>query len=233
MSLDYVSGSTLLDRISPILRTWKHEEFRGGFEVQKVDPFGIQLISDEGYEYVVNADNMNVDFKHRLRAKPVSGGLPTLDLMSDAKPFTELLSECTRRLAALAAAMCPSGQRKIERIGLVSTTVVDEADAPPGVQRLISYLGAPWGKEPMAFYNCQLVGMIKSEKNGYDRCIHHVSRNADQELTTIRLDWQRQYDEGQPLDRLDRLLELSELAALEYFEEIAMGDRFDNLHTGS
>jgi hypothetical protein len=104
-----------------------------------------------------------------------------------------------------------------------------ESDLPPGIKRLISYMGRPW-KESLDNFNISIAGTIAETSTTIDRCLHQVTKPEEkEELMTLQFDWQRLFKEERTTtpDSLKRILEDAKEQALEYFEELAEGSRFD------
>lgn len=119
--------------------------------------------------------------------------------------------------------------RTVKRVGVISTTVVEDHEAPPGITRFIEYVGRPWGGK-LDHFSFSIVADIGKGQGYADRCIHSIQRPEDREqLMTITLDWQRQLTSGNPinLESLKELAERAEKAALKYFEDVGEGSRFD------
>lgn len=228
LSPRYVSGSSLLDALSPLFRTWTDAD-KPKFTVERVEPFVIEVTSETGFKYVVEPTRLYVEFHHRLKVKPVSGGPPIVELLSQPLPYTTLLPEVCSRMTTAAEMVVGTEQRLLERIGIVTTTTVSEEETPPGIRRFISYMAQPWGKL-LGQYQIVVTAEIHRNDNWHDRCIHQITKPDDPEaLVTLKFDWQREFHTPKPLTTamLKPLLASTQHASLDYFEELAEGNRFD------
>jgi hypothetical protein len=119
--------------------------------------------------------------------------------------------------------------RKVVRVGVISTTVVGEYQLPPGIARFVEYIGRPWNGSAEQ-YNISILTDLRSGSEYKDRCIHLVAKPDDpDQLISVTLDWQRVFDTGQAIDRakLEDITGKAEKSALAYFEDVAEGKRFD------
>jgi hypothetical protein len=119
-------------------------------------------------------------------------------------------------------------RRKVERVGVISTTVVSEEEMPPGIQRLIERSNQPWGV--VQYYSFQLVSKLVETDEYWDRCIHtFTKKEGENQIPTLTFDWQRFFKQQHPA-RKNVLVEAAEKgqgAALAYFERLAEGAGFD------
>src|SRR5262249_19372027 len=151
----------------------------------------------DGYSYMLGPEQLTVEFKHRLRMRPRSGGPPTAELMSKPLPYTELLPEVSSRLLQVVDLVTRGKARKLVRLGVVTTTLVSENELPPGIARFLKYTAKPWGASLDSF-NVELTAELPKQKGSAyeDRCVHACAKPEDeQSLVTIKLDWQRTFDE--------------------------------------
>lgn len=224
----YASSDTLLTALSPILDGLSDSE-KARFNLERLEAFALTINTDDGFVYALDPTNLSVTFKHRMRAKPTSAGLPIMEMLSEARPFTVLLPQAFDRLCDVALRTIGKKDRTLSRIGVVTHTILSEDDMPPGVAKLAYYMGRPW-KGELNSYNMQISAVI-SEKSGYvDRCIFHLVQPEDKEqLNNFVFDYQRVFNAGQVIDRrnLDSLTEAVSKSALDYFEQIAEGSQWD------
>lgn len=224
----FLSGDALLGALRPIIDTFPQgDDLR--LQIEKHDSFGVQFASMDGYHYGVDSQRAFVDFRHRMKAKAVSAGPPILEMLSRAAPYTELLDEVLSKLTRMALLLASAIPRDLERVGFISTTIVDEAEAPPGIRRYVEYLARPWNGATDE-YQLNITGRTTDTAEHSDRCIHTISRaEAAEGLMTIKLDWQRTFKVPQSLieTRLERELSAARESALLYFEDVAEGNRFD------
>jgi hypothetical protein len=114
------------------------------FTVESADPYSAVFSTDEGFKYQFDSESIAIVFNHRIRAKPTSGGPPVMELLSQAAPYTDLLSETIKRLTEAISLIDIKG-RHLQRVGIVSYTTVDRSDAPPGITKLIEQIASPLG----------------------------------------------------------------------------------------
>jgi len=206
-----------------------------GFTIERHESFRVQLVTDDGFQYYFDQERMFVEFKHRMRVKAQSGGPPIAELMSRPRPFTELLPEVTGRVIEAAELVNGVKPRALNRIGVVSTTSVSGPEAPPGIRRLITYLGKPWAND-LEYFDFNVAGVIAKTEEFTDRCIHSLARPEDTEqLMSIKFDWQRTFaiTKFATADMLKKMAAAAGKSALAYFEDIGEGRRFDDEHINS
>jgi hypothetical protein len=74
--------------------------------------------------------------------------------------------------------------------------------------------------------------MISETSESIERCIHTLTKPEEKDqLMTLQFDWQRSYQTGwqNTKENLERLVEGGTKDALRYFEELAEGNRFDEI----
>jgi hypothetical protein len=228
------SSDTLLDAVQPLLDSWVDGR-KQQFTIEQQGPFGIVFITENGFRYSIDHEGVVVEFRHRWRVKPRSGGLPVMELLSKARPYTELLDEAIDRLLRAVELVNGPRARKVWRLGVMTVSNVVISDAPPGVRRLIAYMSRPWGGD-VPQYNFEITGRLtKEDSKGEfsDRCIHSISLGEQEtnpdELVALKLDWQRNYNIVRPLavDAIKKQVAAGKQAAIAYFEDVAEGSRFD------
>ena len=226
----YTPLEGLLGPLTPIISQWVDRD-KQAFTVDAApDPFNCTLTTFDGYQYSVGPEIFAVEFRHRIRFRPQSAGPPSAELLSKPAPYTELLEQITTRFIDLLRLVTEGKVRKLRRIGIISTTAVNENEVPPGILRFIKYVAKPWETSADA-YNIELTTKLPKLRTTvvYDRCLHSFTKSEDNEgLVNIRLDWQRYLDDRNfSLASLPGLLETAKRDALAYFEELAEGVRFD------
>ena len=110
-------------------------------------------------------------------------------------------------------------------------TPLAEQDLPPGVKRLIDYMGRPWGGLLDSF-NMEINGQIDKATDLTDLCIHTLIKPEEgNELLTVQFDWQRTFGTEWQSTRsnLERVLEDALKDSIDYFEQLAEGNRFDEV----
>lgn len=196
------------------------------FTLSKQETFAIEFITESGFRYTADPARIAVEFQHRLKAKNISGAAPVAQLVSRQEPYTVLLSDVGER-AIEAAELMVAPQRALKRVGVVSSTMVGEADLPPGIMRGIEYLNMPWGRG-VPHYNFQIVASLQETDDWQDQCIHIISKpEADEGLVSLVFDYQRIFKTQKERHSIRATLAGVQEAALDYFEELAQGDMFN------
>lgn len=224
----HVSSATVLDLIAPLLNKLGDEK-EPGYTIEKLDALGILLTQDAGFQYGIDSRRMFIEFKHRMKVRPVSGSAPRLDMISKPEPFTKMIAHLQSRIVELYSLLDAKGVRALLRIGVVSTTIVDRKEIPPGIEKFISYLQAPWGAKSESL-NFSLMGDLNDEAEWSDRCHHTVSDIENEKgMLSLKFDFQRTFKApvATKSAKLDELLPIVTESALEYFESLAEGGRFD------
>ncbi len=223
-----LSGASLLSALAPLLDEWTEGD-KQKFTLSKQDAFSAEVTTDDGFKYGVDSTRLSVEFHHRLKVKQVSGGPPVVEMLSRPAPFTELLPDVCERALRLSALVSDPGPRTLRRLGIVSTTIVAEDEAPPGILRFIRYVARPWDNF-LDHYAFSMTAPISNASGWSDRCIHQILKPDDPEaLVTIIFDWQRTFATPKRLTpaSLRSLLTAARTDATEYFEDLAEGNRFD------
>lgn len=220
-------SSELLSAVVPLL-----DELAGRlsdkFTLTKQDPFSVEFITESGFKYNIDPARISVEFQHRLKLVNMSGGMPTTQMLSKAEPYTHMLIEVGKRAAAAAELLITQPNRVLERIGVVSTTMVNDDDAPPGIRRGIGYLSRPWSG--VESYHFQATASIARTDEWEDRCIHSLSKpetDDDEKLVTMMFDYQRKLTSKKGMSSVKSSIAAAQEAALRYFEDLAQGDMFD------
>jgi hypothetical protein len=220
-------SSELLSAIVPVL-----DQLAGPitdkFSISKQETFSVELATESGFKYNIDPSRVAVEFQHRMQVKNTSGGMPTVEMLSKQEPYTIMLAEVGKRALEAAELLMGAGSnRMLERVGVVSTTIVDEADAPPGIKRGIEYLCKPWGKR-VEHYAFQVVAFTDETDEWDDRCIHTISKpESDEGFLTLQFDYQRKLKNKKGISSARAALTAVQEAALSYFEALAQGDMFD------
>lgn len=225
----YLSSARVIDSLSPILDRLVIDR-KPKFSLNKQDTFSVEIGAEDGFQYSVTPSQISVSFGHRLKVRQVSGGPPTVDMISQPKPYSELLPETCNKILQATSHVVDLKTRRLQRIGIVSTTNVSEDELPPGVRRLIGYAGRPWANG-LKYFDMQLVSTLTETSSYSDQCTHQITKpeSSEEKLITVRFDWQRIYTDGRTVthDSLSSELESCAKSALKYYEELAIGDMFD------
>ncbi len=225
-------STTLIEKLTPVL-----DGLAGNvsdkFSIAKQDTFGVALTTENGFHYTVDPTRVAVEFQHRLKLKPVSGAVPTVEMLSSAEPYTKMLQEVSSRALAAADLLIDSN-RTLERIGIVCNTVVSEEDAPPGILRYIDHCRQPWAGRA-DHYTFNVVAVVDERDDWDDKCIMVFNKpeSDDEELLTITFDYQRKFKEKKhfkDVQALKPIITAVQNEALAYFELLAIGDMFDEPH---
>lgn len=199
------------------------------FTVDEQQPFSIQFTTEDGFRYAIDHGRVSVAFHHRMRAKSVSAGPPTMELITKPRPYTTILSEVCAKTIEAAMLLAGEDARTVNRVGIVASTSLAEEDLPPGIARLVGYVGRPW-KNKLDHYNINIVSDLESSDGFKDRCIHYLIKPEDKEkLLTVQFDWQRTLEKPfiATKDSLTQAFDRARKDALGYFEDLAVGSRFD------
>jgi len=224
----YVSGGSILTALAPLVNKWVDGD-KQLFSIDHQDSLSIILTTENGFRYTFDSSKAVVEFKHRLKAKAVSAGPPVLEMLSHALPFTKLLPEVSRRLVEATSLVAQKKARSLQRVGVISTTIVTEDEAPPGIRRFLEYVGRPW-KASLDDYNLRLIAPISQTSKWTDQCIHQMWKTEESEgLCTLIFDWQRVFPtpKSVSMESLKETIDSAADSALEYFEDLAEGNRFD------
>jgi len=225
----FASSGSLLDALTPVLNKMVDGP-KATFTIGRQDSLSLELTTDEGFQYAINTASISVGFVHRLKLKNQSAGYPTVEMISHPQPFTALLPAVCDRLIEVVSLLIDPKFRTLEQIGIVTSTMVDEDEAPPGILKFIRTVTKPW-KLDIDAYSFQIVAKLSEESGWNDRCIHEIVKaEGDDGLATLKFDWQRRANSPIALPSRERLTELLSTAqkdALKYFEELAEGNRFD------
>lgn len=225
-----VGSDRILQAFSPILAECMDGD-RPTFAVEGLEPFGVNVNTEAGYRYAVDLTRISVQFNHRVRVVPVSGGAPTMQMLSSPRPYDELLSDSISRLIHASLLLKGQSNRQLKRFGIVSTTMVSEDDLPPGILRMIEYFGRPWSGD-ISDYNFSITSTIKKTAKWIDKCTHILNKpplESQIQMMTLNFDWHREFATPQPLNEsyLKEMTGSAKKSAISYFESLAEGERFD------
>ncbi|MBY2916163.1 hypothetical protein [Rhizobium leguminosarum] len=234
MDTHFAPAEAILGSMAPLLDTWQKAEqwnlpSKPEFQVTGLEAFKVDVQHDDGFTYSIDQNKVSVQFQHRMKYRHTSGGLPVAELISKAMVYSDLLHQASDKIMEVAMLLPKDRQRSIMRIGVVSTTFVSLDDVPPGIRKFIDYVSKPWAGDVQS-YQFQITSTLEENELIRDRCLHTITRSDDNEqLLTIMLDYQRYLAKKVPLERnaMQRAVSGCRDAALAYFEELAVGDRFD------
>jgi len=220
----------LLNALSPVLdRMVSGDEQR--FSIDLKEALKLTFTSYDGFQFGFEPSKIFVGFTHRAELRTGSGGIPTLILSSKPSAYTSLLAEIQQYLLDAMESVNRLKPRRLTGIGVVSTTSAMQDEIPPGIQKLLTYVGNPWsGKLQALTFQAQT---ILDENNEYShRCIHTIIKTQkEDDPVQLVFDCQRVYRKPQDTDtnRLRAATEGLKTFALDYFEQLAQGDRFDDV----
>lgn len=230
LSPHFASGDSIIDGLSPVLRPLTEATTADlEFAVEQVQPFGLRFTTNGGFTYDVDHRRFFVGFNHRIRAEMGNAGPPTMKMLSEPAPYTELLPIVVDRVVEGIALLNANSDRTFTRIGVMATTHVVREDMPPGINAWIEYLGRPWvgGLNHMT---SNIFGNLEDTDDWSDRCGHQLTLPEDQsKLLQIVLDYQRTFKVSVKFTE-EKLRQLSRKVsedALKYFEKVAEGSMFD------
>jgi hypothetical protein len=152
-----------------------------------------------------------------------------MKLLSEPAPYSELLPVVTDKLVEAVICLSQNEARSLIRIGVMATTTVSREDVPPGIKRLIQYVGRPWSGD-LDHMTFNIFSRLDDNENWTDRCSHNLTMPEDAEkVLSVILDFQRIYKSPAKvtLDRMKQSCRLVANDALEYFEKVAEGSMFD------
>ena len=217
------SAEDSLSRLRPRLREWS----AAGREIQAsvLNPFQFRLDGGDGLVYVVNSDNVTVQFQYPTSMEDAPGSLPAPKFTVERAAYSELLERVVGETADLLGDLA-AGPLPLSRIGVVASISMSDDEWPPGVAAFVEHIARPWGGAVPAM-NGRVTGIIKDEGGISDRCIHTFDRDADRGGgLRLTLDWQRLYTE--PIEfgpaSARATIEEGTADALRYFERFAEGD---------
>ncbi|MBB4391488.1 hypothetical protein [Bradyrhizobium sp. ERR14] len=225
----FFSGDTIIEALSPMLDGLVDARSKPTFTVNQHASFNITISTEDGFQIGVDHTRVHVTFHHKMRAKPVSGGPPIMEMLSVPKPYTKLLEDVSDRLIEVACMLPPVQGRKLVGVGVITTTHVAEEDVPPGVDKFIKRISAPWGREADSF-NVNVLTVLNRADAWTDKCLHQAVKEDDPEkLLNLTFDFHRRLNAGNQIsrDNFSSLLSHCKRDALDYFERIAEGNMFD------
>ncbi len=224
----FAPSAEILEVLKPILAPLVKRE-RATFVINRLDPFALELTTEDGFHYGVEPTRVWIDFQHRMRVKPTSGGPPVAELLSRAAPFSDLLPEVSSRLLDAMKQILEIAPRKLVRVGIVTTSQTAQEDLPPGIARFIDYIARPW-QGFVEQYSFQITADLGKNDSWFDRCNHVVIRPEDPEqLLTLQFDWHRTFvsERTATIDLIKDEIDRAALDSMKYFEDLGEGNRFD------
>jgi hypothetical protein len=223
-----ISSGAIIDALTSYATAYhKGDELR--IQIERATPNVVVLNTMDGFEHGIEPTRAFITFKHQVQTKVSAGGMPRMETLSRLAPFSELLEEAMERMTKVIRALPGAGARPIARVGIVATTIAKLEEFPPGIVAMVEHMTAPWGGEYKDF-SMNVNALLNDGEKGMESCLHTISRNVDEDdsLYTVRLDWQRQFkvEQASREDTLKRMLKDAAGSAIDYFEQLAEGERF-------
>lgn len=193
------------------------------------DAFGFSFVTGEGYKYGFGAASISVSFQHRANVKQRSADVPTFELLSNARPYSELIPLLHEKVLIAADHVIKLKPRKLIRVGVVSITTANREDLPPGILAAIDRFGRPW-KSGLDSFAISLTAVLSRDENSEDRCIYKFSSVEHSDgLIEVNLDMQRTFKNPRSAtkDNIKACLGSVTEAAYVHFEDVAIGGMFD------
>ncbi len=225
---NFQAAEQILSSLSSVLNREVENE-RAAFTIETMDPFNLTFNTESGFRYSFEPGSISVAFNHRIRAKASSAGPPTMELISRAAPYTDLLELVSGRLIEVLDILQIPSARKMTRVGVVSVTQVDLEDAPPGIVEILHQIGMPLGGQVENF-NTSITTKISDDEKSTVRCAHNLTLPEKPEtLVTLHLDWMRTFKTPSSASKSNAsdALKNAQLDALAYFEKFAEGGLSD------
>lgn len=232
LSTHFAPIEIILDAWAPILDRASEDDAKNTTVEQPQTFYGIGVITREGFKYSADESKISVAFQHRTKVRATSGGPPRMEMLSTPMPFTALMPVVEARLIEATLLLPKAKDRSVQRVGVISTTAIAEEDLPPGIKRFVSYVGRPWKADYLDSFNITITADISVTGGIKERCVHTIAKSEDKEqLMTLQFDWQRLFDDGWQITQanLERVLQGARKGALAYFEDLAEGNRFDEI----
>ena len=223
LSPNYLPSSDLMRAFTPLFNE-NSDENKAHFTIDVTEEFKLVYATNSGIQTSVEPTKVAAAFVYKLRAKSVSAGPPILEMQSKPQPFTAMLPVITKKLID-ATLRVPGEGRLVKRVGVVSTTAVDEEIAPPGILKMIEHFRKPWGKFHGG-YNYNFTVVLDEKADHIDRCIINLVKTEEEDgLLNMSFDWQRviKGERAVTKDNLCELCSTAEKNSLEYFETLAEG----------
>lgn len=225
----FETTDAVLRALSPMLDKWVEGD-KPTFTLERPDQFSVNVNARDGFQFAVEPSKIAVVFRHTMKMKTMIGGPPVAELLSHPLPYTVLLPQVAKHLMDTTLLLCAGSSRKITRIGVVATAVVDTSVIPPGMARFVTYMGRPW-KGLVDYYTIQITSALAEDSRWSDRCMHTLSKSEDdpEQLIRLNFDWQRTFKTGHAItsESMKELVKHAEDSAMEYFEALAEGNQFD------
>jgi hypothetical protein len=231
MDLHFASTSAITQALTPIIDELAEDNVPK-FSLTSTDQFNALIAGEDGFTYGIDPSGVNVTFQHRMKPKQVSAGPPIMEMLSRPMPFTQLLPDVFERLTkATLLAPNPNGKRRVNRVGIVSLTMVAEDELPPGIALFIEYMSRPWGIKAKNFH-FQITTEVGKDIGGSwtDYCTHVVAKqDSADSLIGLNFDWHRSFETSKVVteDSLKDMLRKAKNSALGYFESLGEGSQFD------
>lgn len=220
LSSKLLTNDSKLTALMPMLEKYAGD-LKREFEVKRSDAFSLSISLEDGFTYGIDDKRISVGFTHRVAVQQVSGGLPKLQFTSSVRPYTEMVKDCCDRLISIFDYLPGMNEREIHRIGVVTNTTVELADAPPGLRRFTDHFMGLW--EAVPALALQVAADVDKNDRWIDRCNHSIVISEDRSMVPqFSFDWQRIFEKPPQYrqQEFSRSLKLCVDGALGYFEFI-------------
>jgi hypothetical protein len=229
LNYHFASSGELLGALSPVFDGLVQGDTIK-FTINRQDPFAIEFTTENGFHYGIEPSRVWVDFQHRMKIRPTSGGPPIAEMLSRPTPYSELLPDVSRRLVETMEGVLKIGPRTFSRLGIVATTTIASDELPPGMLRFIEYINRPWGRS-VEHYTFQINAELSHTPSWTDRCNHILIKAPEEpdQLVRLQLDWNRTFTSelAAKKESIEKVFEDISKESLQYFEDLAEGNRFD------
>jgi hypothetical protein len=161
------------------------------FQVGSSGTIGNYLVdTDEGFQYVLEPNNLVVQFKYKTTAVQGAGKLPELK-NNKVYPYSELVEQSRDRLLNLLDQFARVGKLDGDRVGVVANCRIPPGKEPPGLAAILGQLAVPWGR-PFRMFDANLLIPLVESKDRIVQCHHRVSldRTAEDPEIKFVIDWQ-------------------------------------------
>lgn len=185
----------------------------------------VRVDRDNGIYFDLEPANVVCGFNYRVSVKERPGQLPEIVHASEARAYSELLTQVQQSLSDLLTELSPK-RRYLTRIGVVAECRLLEEHAPPGINQFVEAMGAPWPGRLRAAQSTLLAELLHSDGTR-DQCHHGMVMNAYDRPGdwVVRLDWQRLWTPPQSMPASDvaKEMRLAAEAASSYFQDFGSG----------
>jgi hypothetical protein len=192
--------------------------------------WAVSIEGNNGLLVQVSPDN--VVFRHQQIVKDVRGPGERPSLVPEpSRTFSEELASLRNHAVKLLRILSGNAGFDCDRVGVMASCRIAEANAPPGVAALAARLDDVW-QNPLRTVDAMFL-TLTAEKPGFVEQCHHrlkLDRNATPRELEFTLDWQRQSSKNHVLpgsSSIEALLDDCFGKAKAYFEDVGEGGLLD------